>query len=83
LNSFSNYNIQKKNKNSLFVHHKKNALSLTKNNDNLIYSNDTNYVSPLKNYKNFLLNENIINKGKSEVIRNKIDLFLYNNSMKK
>ena len=84
MHTLSNYNIHRKNQKSLFLCHKKNALSLTENNDNLIYSKDTNYVSPLRNKKINILNKNIINKGKSEVVdSSRICLILYNNFMNK
>jgi len=83
MHTLSNYNFHKNNQKSLFLSHKKNALSLTENNDNLIYSNDTNYVSPLRHKKINQLHKNIINKGKSEVVNNKICLIMYNNFMNK
>ena len=81
INTISNYNRHKNEHKSLFLCHKKNALSLTDNNNNLIYSNDTNYVSPLRNRKIIQLNKNKINKVQSEVVDNNVCLKLYNNMM--
>ena len=78
MDTISNYNFHRKNQKSLFLCHKKNALSITENNDNLIYSKDTNYVSPLRNKKINQLTKNIINKGQSEIVDNRIYLKLCN-----
>ena len=78
MDTISNYNFHRKNQKSLFLCHKKNALSISENNDNLIYSKDTNYVSPLRNKKINQLTKNIINKGQSEIVNNRIFLKLCN-----
>lgn len=78
MDTISHYNFHRKNQKSLFLCHKKNALSISENNDNLIYSKDTNYVSPLRNKKINQLTKNIINKGQSEIVNNRIFLKLCN-----
>ena len=78
MDTISHYNFHRKNQKSLFLCHKKNALSVSENNDNLIYSKDTNYVSPLRNKKINQLTKNIINKGQSEIVDNRIYLKLCN-----
>ena len=84
IQTLSNYNIHRKNPKSNFLSHKKNALSLSINNDNLIYSNDTNYVSPLAKRKIYMnLNKNVINKGFSEIVNNKNGLISYYNLINK
>ena len=78
MDTISHYNFHRKNQKSLFLCHKKNALSVSENNDNLIYSKDTNYVSPLRNKKINQLTKNIINKGQSEIVDNRFYLKLCN-----
>ena len=78
MDTISHYNFHRKNQKSSFLCHKKNALSVSENNDNLIYSKDTNYVSPLRNKKINQLTKNIINKGQSEIVDNRIYLKLCN-----
>ena len=78
MDTISHYNFHRKNQKSSFLCHKKNALSVSENNDNLIYSKDTNYVSPLRNKKINQLTKNIINKGQSEIVNNRIFLKLCN-----
>ena len=76
MDTISHYNFHRKNQKSLFLCHKKNALSVSEN--NLIYSKDTNYVSPLRNKKINQLTKNIINKGQSEIVDNRFYLKLCN-----
>ena len=78
MDTISHYNFHRKNQKSLFLCHKKNSLSVSENNDNLIYSKDTNYVSPLRNKKINQLTKNIINKGQSEIVDNRFFLKLCN-----
>ena len=78
MDTISHYNFHRKNQKSSFLCHKKNALSVSENNDNLIYSKDTNYVSPLRNKKINQLTKNIINKGQSEIVDNRFYLKLCN-----